>query len=82
MAKVPKELVGPDPKLYLAALKNTIPMYSRDGRMDPRGAQVVLEVFSQSAPEIARANVDVSTTYTNEFVDKAASAPGAQAGAR
>ena len=29
MAKMPDELVGPDKALYLAALKNTIPMYSR-----------------------------------------------------
>jgi len=71
MAKMPKEVVGPDSQLYLAALKNAMPMYSRDGRMDPKGAQAVLDVFSQSVPEIARAKVDLSTTFTNEFVDKA-----------
>jgi NitT/TauT family transport system substrate-binding protein len=69
--KMPKELIGPDPALYLAALKNTIPMYSKDGRMDPKGAQAVLDVFSQSVPEIANAKIDVSKTYTNEFVDQA-----------
>lgn len=71
MAKMPKEFVGANPQLYLAALKNTIPMYSKDGRMDPKGAQAVLDVFSQSVPEIAKANVDLATTYTNAFVDKA-----------
>jgi NitT/TauT family transport system substrate-binding protein len=71
MAKMPQDLVGSNSQLYLAALKNTLPMYSRDGRMDPRGARAVLEVFSQSVPEIARANIDLSTTYTNEFVDQA-----------
>lgn len=71
MAKMPKAFVGANPQLYLAALKNTIPMYSKDGRMDPKGAQAVLDLFSQSVPAIAEAKVDLSTTYTNEYVDKA-----------
>jgi NitT/TauT family transport system substrate-binding protein len=71
MAKMPDELVGGDKALYLAALKNTIPMYSATGRMDPKGAQAVLAVFSQSVPEIAKANIDLSKTYTNRFVDQA-----------
>jgi NitT/TauT family transport system substrate-binding protein len=71
MAKMPDNLVGPDKALYLAALKNTIPMYSTTGRMDPKGAQAVLAVFSQSVPEIAKANIDLSKTYTNKFVDQA-----------
>ena len=72
MAKMPEELVGPDKALYLAALKNTLPMYSTTGKMDPKGAQAVLAVFSQSVPEIAKANIDLSKTYTNRFVDAAA----------
>ena len=71
MAKMPAELIGPDKDLYLAALKNTIPMYSRTGLMDPKGAQAVLAVFSQSVPEIAKANIDLSKTYTNRFVEAA-----------
>ncbi len=72
MAKMPPELVGPDKALYLAALKNTIPMYSTTGKMDPKGAQAVLAVFSQSVPEIAKANIDLSKTYTNKYVEAAA----------
>ena len=82
MAKMPKEVVGPNRQLYLAALENTIPMYSKDGRMDPKGAQAVLDVFSQSVPEIANANVDLATTYTNEFVDRAARAAAGKSVAR
>jgi len=70
MAKMPETLVGPDKALYLAALKNTIPMYSTTGRMDPKGAKAVLDVFSQSSPEVAKANVDLSKTYTNSFVEQ------------
>jgi NitT/TauT family transport system substrate-binding protein len=71
MAKMPPELVGKDKDLYLAALKNTIPMFSETGRMDPKGAAAVLAVFSQSSPDVAKANIDLSKTYTNDFVDAA-----------
>jgi NitT/TauT family transport system substrate-binding protein len=71
MAKMPADMVGSDKALYLAALKNTIPMYSETGRMDPKGAAAVLAVFSQSSPEVAKANIDLSKTYTNKFVDEA-----------
>jgi NitT/TauT family transport system substrate-binding protein len=72
MAKMPEDLVGPDKALYVAALKNMIPMYSTTGKMDPKGAEAVLAVFSQSVPEIAKANIDLSKTYTNRFVEAAA----------
>jgi NitT/TauT family transport system substrate-binding protein len=71
MAKMPDDLVGADKSLYLAALKNTIPMYSTTGRMDPKGAEAVLAVFSQSSPDVAKANIDLSKTFTNQFVEQA-----------
>ena len=71
MAKMPPEMVGKDKDLYLAALKNTIPMYSETGRMDPKGAAAVLVVFSQSSPDVAKANIDLSKTYTNKYVEAA-----------
>jgi len=70
MAKMPDEIVGKNKELYLAALKNTIPMYSLTGKMDPKGADAVLAVFSEGSPEVAKANIDVSKTYTNKFVDQ------------
>jgi NitT/TauT family transport system substrate-binding protein len=78
MAKMPPDLVGPDKALYLAALKNTIPMYSTTGRMDPKGAAAVLAVFSQSSPDVAKANIDLSKTYTNRFVEQAKATTGAK----
>jgi NitT/TauT family transport system substrate-binding protein len=76
MAKMPENLVGPDKALYLAALKNTIPMFSQTGLMDPKGAQAVLDVFSQSSPEVKNAKIDLSKTYTNKFVEQARAATG------
>ena len=72
MEKMPPELIGADKALYLAALKSTLPMYSETGRMDPKGAKAVLDVFSQSSPDVAKANIDLSKTYTNRFVEAAA----------
>jgi NitT/TauT family transport system substrate-binding protein len=69
MAKMPQNLVGPDKAGYLSALKNTIPMYSTTGRMDPKGAAAVLAVFSLSSPDVAKANIDVLKTYTNSYVE-------------
>jgi NitT/TauT family transport system substrate-binding protein len=79
MAKMPDELVGKDKALYLAALKNTIPMYSETGKMDPKGADAVLAVFSEGSPEVAKANIDVSKTFTNKFVDQVKKTTGMNA---
>jgi NitT/TauT family transport system substrate-binding protein len=79
MEKMPAETVGKNKELYLAALKNTIPMYSETGKMDPKGAEAVLAVFSEGSPEVAKANIDVSKTYTNRFVDQAKKTSGTSA---
>src|SRR6516162_3826313 len=79
MAKMPDEMVGKDKALYLAALKNTIPMYSETGKMDPKGADAVLAVFSEGSPEVAKANIDVSKTFTNKYVDQARKTTGMNA---
>ena len=64
-------MIGADKQAYLAALTNSIPMYSETGLMDPKGAETVLAVFSAGSPDVAAANVDLSKTYTNAFVEKA-----------
>jgi NitT/TauT family transport system substrate-binding protein len=79
MAKMPPEMVGKNKELYLAALKNTIPMFSETGRMDPKGADAVLAVFSESSPEVAKANVDVLKTWTNKYVEQASKTTGTNA---
>ena len=68
--KMPPEFTK-DKALYISALKNTMSMFSETGKMDPKGAQAVLAVFSQSNPAIAKANIDLSKTYTNKFVEQA-----------
>ncbi len=70
MAKMPDEIVGQNKELYLAALRNTIPMFSETGKMDPKGADAVLAVFSEGSLDVAKAGIDVTKTYTNKYVDQ------------
>lgn len=71
MEQMPAEMVGNDKAAYLAALKNTLPMFSETGMMDPKGAEAVLAVFSAGDPAVAAANIEITDTYTNAFVEKA-----------
>src|SRR5580765_5042968 len=79
MAKMPDEIVGKNKALYLAALKNTIPMYSETGKMDPKGADAVLAVFSEGSPDVAKANIDVTKTWTNKYVEQVKKTTGMNA---
>jgi NitT/TauT family transport system substrate-binding protein len=76
MEKMPVEMVGKNKELYLAALKNTLPMYSATGKMDPKGAEAVLAMFSASSPEVAKANIDLAKTWTNKYVEQARKTTG------
>jgi NitT/TauT family transport system substrate-binding protein len=69
--KMPAEYVGKDKALYVAALKNTLPMYSLNGKMDPKGAEAVLAVFAQSSEAHRNGKIDLSKTYTNKYVEAA-----------
>jgi NitT/TauT family transport system substrate-binding protein len=54
-------------------------MYSETGKMDPKGAEAVLAVFSEGSPDVAKAHIDVTKTYTNAFVDQAKKTTGTNA---
>jgi NitT/TauT family transport system substrate-binding protein len=69
--KMPAQYVGKDKALYVAALKNTLPMYSLNGKMDPKGAEAVLAVFKQSSEAHRKGHVDLSKTYTNKYAEEA-----------
>jgi NitT/TauT family transport system substrate-binding protein len=70
-AKMPKDYMAGNAELYVAAVKNSLSMYSKTGRMDAKGAEAVFQVFAGSDPEVANAKVDVGKTYTNAFVEAA-----------
>ncbi|AUG79977.1 nitrate ABC transporter substrate-binding protein [Kitasatospora sp. MMS16-BH015] len=61
--------VGKD--TYVKALENEKAMYSPDGLMPADGPQTVLNVLSAFDPTVKGHTVDLSKTYTDEFVKKA-----------
>lgn len=68
--KLPKEYYAGDKELYVKALKASIPMFTADGKMPSDGPEKVLDVLTASKPEMKNAKIDLSKTFTNEFVDK------------
>jgi NitT/TauT family transport system substrate-binding protein len=66
--KTPKSFRGEDDALYIEALKSSMPMFSPDGVMAPEGADVVRTLLAGSMEKVRTAGVDVSKTYTNDFV--------------
>ena len=66
--KTPKALRGADDALYVEALKGSRAMFSSDGMMTSDGAAAVLQVLEGSMPKVRNAVIDLSKTYTNDFI--------------
>jgi NitT/TauT family transport system substrate-binding protein len=66
--KTPKTFRGEDDALYVDALKASMPMFSPDGRMPAEGAEVVRTLLAGSMEKVRNATIDLSKTYTNEFI--------------
>lgn len=77
---MPVAFRGQDPALYVEALKNSMEMYSPDGLMAADGAESVHKVLVQSLDKVRSAKIDLSKTYTNEFIDGRQSPIASQAG--
>jgi NitT/TauT family transport system substrate-binding protein len=76
MAVLPKDFVGENEALYRQALAETIPAFSRDGRMPGGAPQTVLGVLAAVDPSIEPRHVDLARTYTNRFADEAKAVTG------
>ena len=68
---MPPDYYAGDKALYLTALKNEVAMYSPDGRMPQGGPEFVLSVLQQFDDNVKGKTIDLSKTYTTEFVDQA-----------
>jgi NitT/TauT family transport system substrate-binding protein len=66
--KTPKTFRGEDDALYVEALKASMPMFSPDGAMPDEGPEVVRTLLAGSMEKVRAATIDVSKTYTNEFI--------------
>jgi NitT/TauT family transport system substrate-binding protein len=69
MAEMPEEFVGGEPEIYKAGMEASLETFSTDGVMEEEGPEAVHEVLSLSLEEVESADIDVTNTYTNEFVD-------------
>jgi NitT/TauT family transport system substrate-binding protein len=65
----PASFRGEDPALYVEALKSSLTMFSPDGVMAADGAESVHRLLAGSMPTVRDAHIDMSKTYTNEFVN-------------
>ncbi|MFG2205908.1 ABC transporter substrate-binding protein [Streptomyces sp. NPDC048638] len=69
-AKMPSDYAQGGEKLYAQAIKDTLPMFTKDGVMPPDGPATVERVLKSFNPNLKNASVDLAKTYTTEFVKK------------
>ncbi len=69
---VPEEYYLGDRALYMAALTASKPMYSVTGIIPPEGMKTALDMLVQFDAEMRDAKVDLSKTFNDSFVKKAA----------
>jgi NitT/TauT family transport system substrate-binding protein len=67
-AKMPKDYYGSNKDLYIGALKASLPMFTKDGKMPADGPETVLRVLSAFNPSVKGKHIDLAKTYTNDFV--------------
>jgi len=67
-AHVPAEFRVGDPAAEIEAIRLAKPMYSTDGRVRPESAEAVRRVLAGSLDRVRNAQIDLSRTYTNEFL--------------
>ncbi|MGN5380461.1 ABC transporter substrate-binding protein [Streptomyces lasalocidi] len=70
-AKMPADYSQGNKTLYTQAIKSTLPMFTKDGVMPEGGPETVEKVLKSFNPNIKNAEVDLSKTYTTEFVKTA-----------
>ena len=70
-AVVPDGYALGDKPLYIQAIKNSLPMYSPDGRFSNEGAETAYRVLKAFDPAVRDAKIDLGTTYTDRFVEQA-----------
>ncbi len=68
---MPKDYYAGDKDLYVTALTGNLGIFTPDGVMPKDGPPTVLAVLSAFNTNVKGKNIDVSKTFTTEFVDKA-----------
>lgn len=66
--KMPKDYYAGDKELYVRALADGKQMFTADGVMPDKGPETVLQVLIGSNKALESKKIDLSKTYTTEFV--------------
>ena len=69
--KMPKDYYAGDKALYVQGLAGGKAMFTPDGRMPADGPETVLKVQATFSKTVKGKKIDLSKTYTTEFVDVA-----------
>jgi NitT/TauT family transport system substrate-binding protein len=70
-AKMPADYYANNKDLYVTALKSQMTIFSPDGKMPTGGPESVLNIEKQVNKTVQGAQIDLSTTYTNDFASNA-----------
>lgn len=73
-ALVPPDFWAGDKDLYIASLQHEKSVFSTDGRMPEGGTASVVDMFKKLGADHGKV-IDISRTYTDEFVKAAQAAP-------
>ncbi|GAA2652707.1 ABC transporter substrate-binding protein [Streptomyces lunalinharesii] len=68
--KMPADYAQGGKELYVQAIKDTLPMFTKDGVMPADGPATVERVLKAFNPTLKNATIDLNKTYTTEFVKK------------
>lgn len=68
--KLPKEFIFGDRDTYIKAVQNAKAIFSNDGRINEEDIKTPLAVLKSFNEKVAAAEIDLTKTYTNEFVGK------------
>ncbi|MFC0845634.1 ABC transporter substrate-binding protein [Streptomyces noboritoensis] len=69
-AKMPADYAKGGKALYAQSIKSTLPMFTKDGVMPADGPETVEKVLKAFNPNLKNADVDLSKTFTTEFVSR------------
>jgi NitT/TauT family transport system substrate-binding protein len=69
---MPPEYALGNMDVFVRSIRSSIPMYSPDGRLSRDSADTALRVLREFDPNVRNANIDVTKTYTDRFLDKMA----------
>jgi len=69
---MPPEYALGNMDLFIRSIRSSIPMYSPDGRFTAEAAETALKVLREFDDGVRSANIDLTKTYTEEFVNKVA----------